>query len=196
MRIIVDQDQVICKWVERILEWFNNDYGTSFTRDDVKNYWGMESILGSQGKPFIRACIRYPELYRDLDPVEGAIEGMKRLIDDGHDVIIATAVPSAGGIAYHGKLEWIRRNMPFFNLKNFVAIQRKSLLSGDVLVDDGPHNITEWLATNRNAIVFDCPWNRSLADEALLRSHSWDDVVRHVQLLDRIFKENVHMTST
>ena len=171
MRLLLDQDQVICKFVERVLEWYNEDYGTNFRDTDVKDYWALETILGPPGKPFLRSCMRYPETYRDLEPVEGAIEGVKMLIDAGHDVVIATAVPRSAGIAYHGKLEWIRRNMPFFDLNNLVAIQRKDLLVGDLLLDDGPHNIEAFKKTGRTAVVFDRPWNQNV--EGTYRVKSW-----------------------
>lgn len=174
LRIVVDQDQVLCQWVERILEWFNEDKGTKFTINDIKT-WNMTDNLGEHSKDFLRSCMRYPELYRDLDSVEDAIEGMQFLHEQGHDVIIATAVPKCAGIAYHGKLEWIRRNMPWFDLNNFVAIQRKDLLSGDILLDDGPHNIEAWLKTKRTAVVFDAPWNRKV--KCKYRVKSWQEFV-------------------
>lgn len=188
MRIAVDQDQVICKWVERVLEWYNEDYKTNFTRDDIKNYWAMQDILGVQGKPFIRAAMRYPEMYRDLDEVEGAIAGMKSLTDLGYDVVIATAVPRSAGIAYHGKLEWLRRRMPWFNLDNFIAIQRKDLLAADVLIDDGPHNIEAWVKSGRECIIFDAPWNQGIKEsDFVYRAKNWDEVLARIKRIDELW---------
>lgn len=181
MLIVVDQDQVLAKWVERILEWYNEDKGTSFTRDDITK-WDMSSNLGPHSGDFLRSCMRYPELYRDLEPVEGALYGMKRLKELGHDVVIATAVPRCAGIAYHGKLEWIRRNMPWFDLKNFIAIQRKDLLVGDILLDDGPHNIEAWNKTGRASVIFDAPWNRDLLG---LRVKHWNEFLEYVEGMTR-----------
>ena len=177
MRIIVDQDQVLCKWVERVLEWYNEDKGTSFTKNDIGT-WDMKMNLGPQSEDFLRSCMRYPDFYKELDEIEGAVRGMKKLVDAGHDVIIATAVPKCAGIAYHGKLEWIRKHMPWFKLENFVAIQRKSLLSGDILLDDGPHNIKQWLDTGRQAVVFDAPWNKE--QKATARVKHWNEFIAYV----------------
>lgn len=161
MRILIDQDQVLCCWVERILEWYNEDKHTSFTRDDIKK-WDMTENLGDQADDFIRSCMRYPEFYRDLAPVEGAIYGMERLIRDEYDVLVVTAVPKCAGIAFHGKHEWLRRNIPSFDLNNFFACHRKYLVDGDVLFDDGLHNIKPFVMSGprRHAVVMDTPWNR------------------------------------
>lgn len=182
MRIIVDQDEVICKFVDRILEYWNEDKHTSVMREDIKD-WRMETTLGQGSEDFIRSMMRYQELMRDLQPVEGAIYGMKKLIDSGHDVVIATAVPRCAGIVYNGKLEWLRRNMPWFDLKNFVAIHRKSLLQGDILLDDGPHNIQEWTASARPAVVFDAPWNKSC--KAPHRVKHWNEFLKLVEQLSK-----------
>ena len=173
-RVIVDMDEVICKWVDRVLEWYNQDHGTSFTRDDIK-HWNVTSDLPEDGHYFIRACMRYPEFYRDLDPIEGAIDGIQELLNDGFDVVIATATPRSAGIAYHGKLEWLRRRMPFFDLKSLVSISRKDLLIGDVLLDDGPHNIKPWIASGRYGVIFDHPWNRGHDCDA--RVKHWNEFV-------------------
>lgn len=178
MRIVVDQDQVICKWVERILEWYNEDKGTCYTRDDITN-WDMKSNLGPNAGDFLRSCMRYPELYRDLDPVEGALTGMKKLHDMKHDVVIVTAVPRCAGIAYHGKLEWLRRNMPWFDLNNFIACSRKELVYGDIILDDGPHNIDAWRKQGRTTVVFDAPWNRKV--ESTHRVKHWNEFIRLVE---------------
>lgn len=178
MRIILDQDQVICDWMQRILEWYNEDKKTAFTKKDIKA-WNVVMNLGEHSEDFLRSAMRYPELYRDLDAIEGAIKGIKKLIDDGHDVIIATAVPKCAGIAYHGKLEWIRRNMPFFPLNNFVAIQRKDLLMGDVLLDDGIHNLVPFAKTGKMTVVFDCPWNEGF-EGATRRVKHWNEFLSFI----------------
>ena len=182
MRIVLDQDEVIVQWLATVLEWYNLDFGTSYTRDDVKSWKVTDSLPNSHH--FLRSTMRYPEFYRDLVPVEGAIAGVKKLMDDGHDVVIATAIPKCAPIAHVGKLEWIRRNMPFFPLDNFISISRKDLIDGDVLFDDGLHNIVPWHGSGKTAVIFDAPWNRSLSigpgtgRENIYRVRHWNEFLK------------------
>ncbi len=162
MKILLDQDEIICQWVARITQYYNEDHGTSYTLDDVTN-WDVTTNFGPGSEGAIRSYMRYIELYRDLEPVEGAIPGMKKLIDAGHDVYIVTSVPKCAGISYHGKLEWLRRNTPFFNLNKFCAFHTKWMVAGDILFDDGLHNIMPWVKTGRPAVILDKPWNRDMA---------------------------------
>lgn len=192
LRIVLDMDQVICQWVERIIQWWNEDKGTSVTRDDITS-WDMKMNLGPNSEDFLRSCMRYPELYRDLDPVEGALYGVQRLLDKGHDVVIGTATPRCAGIAYAGKMEWIRRNMPRFDLKNLVSIHRKDLLAGwgDLLLDDGPHNIEAWRRTGKMAVVFDAPWNRQVAEGPTVRRvRHWNEFLQFVDEYERRLDES------
>lgn len=179
MRILLDQDQVLAKWVEKVLRWYNEDYKTNFTAADVTDYWAMEKILGPQGRDFIRSCIRYPDFYNDLEPVEGAIEGVKKLIDDGHDVVIVSAVPRCGGISYHGKCHWLREYMPYFKLDNFIACSRKDVVLGDVLLDDAGHNIEKYMKTGRMAVLFDQPWNQHVTDFTR-RAKGWPEFLKFI----------------
>lgn len=181
MRILLDQDQVLAKWVEKVLAWYNEDYKTEFTVEDVKSYFAMESLLGPMGRHFIRSCIRYPDFYSDLDPVEGSIGSVKQLVDQGHDVVIVSAVPRAGAISFNGKLVWMRKFMPWFNLNNFIACSRKELIHGDILLDDATHNCHAFVKTGREAALFDRPWNRNApSDQYSVRINSWAHFMIHV----------------
>lgn len=183
MKLLIDQDQVICKWTERVIEWFNQDYGTNVKREDVK-HWNLSEFLGPQGRDFMRSCMRWPEFYTRLDEVEGAVDGIKKLIADGHEVRIVTAVPKSAGIAYHGKQQWIRDHMPFFNLDNFFAIQKKNEVKGDLLLDDGAHNIEAAKKDGLLAVVFDCPWNQDVVGDH--RVKNWKQFLDLVEVLRRL----------
>lgn len=178
MRIILDQDQIIVKFSERVVEWWNEDNGTSLTVDTIES-WDIGLWLGPGGRHFLRACMRYPEFYRDLEPVEGAIRGMKKLIDDGHDVIIASAVPKSAPISYSGKIEWLRRNVPFFPVDNFVAIKRKDLLRGDVLFDDAAHNIEAFSKVGMT-VMMETSWNKFVKIEPTRRVQHWNQFLQFI----------------
>ena len=182
MRILLDQDQVLAEFVEKVLKWYNEDNKTNYTAEDVKNYYDLEKLVGLH---FVRSCVRYPDFYSDLDPVHGAIEGVKQLIDDGHDVCIVSAVPKSGAISFHGKLVWIRKHMPFFDLKNFVACSRKELVQGDILLDDAPHNCKAFLEkTGKISVLFSQPWNRNIdSKDYTHRIFSWKEFLSLVNVL-------------
>jgi 5'(3')-deoxyribonucleotidase len=189
MRILVDQDEVICKWIKRILQYYNEDHGTNFTDADIST-WDVTMNLGPSSEPALRAYMRYTEFYKDLEPVDGAIEGMRNLINLGHDVIIVTAVPKCAGMSYNGKIEWLRKNMPFFSLDNFIACKRKDLIKGDVMFDDGFHNIKafnecSWKEGRAvKSVLFTRPWNeKEVLEPGMKRVSTWEEFLELIRKL-------------
>jgi 5'-nucleotidase len=184
MKILLDQDEVLAKWNSRILQWWNEDCGTALTEDDIEDNWNLEKILGPGARHFIRSCMRWPDFYTDLEEVEGAVEGVRTLMDMGHDVMIVSAVPTTAAIAYHGKCQWLRKHMPFFSLDNFVAIKRKDRMIGDLLFDDGPHNLKAWKATGRIAVAMDRRHNRDADCSA--RVKNWKEFISYIKFVDTL----------
>lgn len=174
-RILIDLDEVCCEWGKKILEWYNADKReecgqlgkewTDVSLDDITN-WDMKTNLGPGSEVYLRSYMRWPGFYQSLEPVPGSIDGVNDLLHAGYDVVIATAIPKCAGLAYEGKKEWLREHMPFFPLKSLVAISRKELLNGDILLDDGLHNLEPFLATDRHAVCMSRPWNAGWMEEA------------------------------
>lgn len=190
MRIIVDQDEVLAQFVQKVLRRWNAINGTTFTRQDI-DAWRMENVLGvdklgRSAEGLIDEWLAEPGFFEDLDPMPGAIEGFDELVKMGHDVIVVTSVPEVAVNSFTGKRRWMRRFFPDFSMKNFIACSRKSLITADMIIDDGPHNIYDWVgARKEGAILFDAPWNQHvghrenniLVDRAL----DWHDVLDSVE---------------
>jgi 5'(3')-deoxyribonucleotidase len=105
-------------------------------------------------------------LYDCCKPIPGALEGLQALRAAGHRVVFVTST----NLHQNGaKLRWLERH-GFLELKHgsisgdYIEAHDKSLIRGDVLIDDGEHNVQAWLdATDGEgmALLFDAPWNRT-----------------------------------
>ena len=79
-----------------------------------------------------------PDLHLDFstfEPMPGAIDAVKQLIDWGHDVFIATTPPWNNPDAWGQKRDWVEKHLPQLKRKMFLT-HRKDLLRGDILIDD------------------------------------------------------------
>lgn len=76
--------------------------------------------------------------YFSLQPMPGAIAGIHSLIGMGHDIWVATKPPTGVAHAYADKASWIFKYLPELKRK-IVITHDKSLLLGDILIDDRPH---------------------------------------------------------
>lgn len=79
-----------------------------------------------------------PGAYLAMDAMPGAIIGVRSLIGMGHDIWVATKPPTGIPFAYADKAAWVINNLPELKRK-IILTHDKSLLRGDILIDDRPH---------------------------------------------------------
>ena len=195
MKIVVDMDEVLCQFVEEILRRWNGRTGNNIRRSQI-NMWRMEDTLGPDSEGLLNDWMSEYSFYDRVQPIPGAIAGFNELIKAGHDVVIASAIPGDCANMYDGKRRWIKRHLPELPRKNFIAVSRKSFISGDVLIDDGSHNIVDWSKEGHaRAIIMDAPWNQG--EESALkvypRASNWAEVISIIKFWNTLDEYQVLM---
>jgi len=70
------------------------------------------------------------------------------------------------------KMQWIRRNYPFFDLSNVVFTWNKDLVPADYIIEDKPDNYKD--LKGRKLILFDQEYNRN--EICTQRVKSWKEI--------------------
>lgn len=152
-------------------EWNSQyDYGTS---EDRKWMWSEGVELG---------------LFRYGHVITGAIAGVQRLADSGHQLSVVTHRPEN---AVQDTLDWLSYvRLPFSGIHILSHGQPKTSVDFDILVDDKPENISMALQRGRGGIMFDCSWNQrasySRASGKYDRAMDWPQVVEQVERMSRV----------
>ena len=108
--VYLDMDGVLCDWQKRNTE------------------------LRSQGfSP--RQCELHPQAFRDLEPIEGAIDAWNTLQDKFETYILSTAMWSNPN-AWTDKRLWVEKFLGNSGKKKLILSHNKGLLKGEYLVDD------------------------------------------------------------
>lgn len=163
--LLIDQDDVLAAYIKGVIQVFNERYQKNFKIDDCVE-WNLVSIFGEQ----ILEVMHEPELFRHLEPVEGAIETFERLYrSDLFEMYIVTAAHPSSVEAKH---EWLKEYMPFFPQNHVIVCSVKNMIKGDYLLDDGLHNIMAFKEAGGRPIIFDKPHNRDTSIECP-RISSW-----------------------
>lgn len=86
-------------------------------------------------------AIRYPQsqyrFFANLDPIEGAIQAVKDLIDsNAYDPYILSAPSTRNPFSYAEKREWIEAYFGYDFCDKLILCAHKGLLKGDLLIDD------------------------------------------------------------
>lgn len=126
-------------------------------------------------------------LYSDPDFVatqpicEGAQEFVKKLSEIA-DVFFITAVPAG---CMSARAQRLIKDFPEIPAENIILGTRKDIISLDIMLDDGAHNISSSRAAY--PVLFRKPWNTGLS--GLLSVNSYDDFMHFCEMVRNSFSE-------
>ena len=153
LRILVDLDDVLNDLLECWVELLNQRYNLNAKAEDSK-IWNVQGIFPTLTEEEVYRIIYEEEVWGMLSPRPGSVETLKAMIDDGHDVVIVTASTYE---TLPLKMDWLFATFPFLIWENVIITRRKQLIKGDVLIDDGFHNLE---GGSYFKILIDAPYNR------------------------------------
>lgn len=176
LKILIDADDVAetlqYSWVNAV----NKKYGTSATVEDVTD-WDVSKAFPTLTKQQVYGVLQEDDMWANLTPTPGAQEYMKRLHDEGHELYIVTATDFR---TCRVKIERILELFPFLDAEHIIIAHNKQMVTGDVLIDDGPHNLVNGPYFR---ILFDQPHNRGIDEKkyGMYRAVGWDQAYRLIR---------------
>lgn len=174
LTILVDMDDTIENLSEAWVSYLNGRYGTSVAASDISS-WDISQAFSTLSKSEVYGALKEAELWGAVKPLPGAVKYLKKLVEDGNDVFIVTAShPDTVGVKMN---QVLFRYFPFIPYQNVIISSKKQMISGDILIDDGVHN----LGGKYMGMLFTANHNRGVSDDELsalnaVRVDSWKEV--------------------
>lgn len=137
---------------------------------DTSRFLVLDQV-GRRWADEVHAITGAPGFFRDLAPVDGAVAAMREMLADGIDVRICTAPLLANPTCASDKLGWADRHLGDGWSSRVVVTRDKTLVRGDLLVDDKP-DVTGVLTPTWRHVAFDAPANRT-STTAAHRLRGW-----------------------
>ncbi len=120
-------------------------------------------------------------MFLDGEPIEGALEALQTLKDEGHSIHIVTH-RNFGSKSEANTMEWLRKyNVPHDTV---TFAQDKSVVDCDIFLDDYDRTILGLIEAGRHAVVFNRPWNQIIKLAEVPRVSAWDEFVDYVRKFD------------
>lgn len=101
--------------------------------------WGIEQLSEELKKEYEGDLDEIPDFFRDLPPIDGAIEGFQKLSNE-YDTYILSTAPWRNPTAWVDKLLWVQQHLPEAAHKRLILSHNKHLNKGDYLIDDRKAN--------------------------------------------------------
>lgn len=170
---IFDMDSIIVDLFTPWLAWYNKKAVDNVTVDDLKS-WHIHDHIKPEWKKDIYKFFTPSNRYKKAPIIEGAVEGLKKLHDEGVEIVIATAV---AGRSADAKYHLMKKAAPFIPEDDIFIGKKKEKLAGDFFIDDSPSNILKykerWVDAHLLTIAY--PYNQNLKDQVDLYAESYKD---------------------
>ncbi len=153
MRILIDMDDVIADAIERFLEWYERDFGVRYSKADLQGT-KLHLIVPEQHRNIVRDYPHQKGFFKDLPLIENSKQIIEEL-NNRFDVYIASAAMEFK-YCLDEKYEWLDHHFPFIHWKRRIFCGDKSVLKGDVLIDDHDFNLSVF---SGRPIMFTCSHN-------------------------------------
>jgi 5'(3')-deoxyribonucleotidase len=171
-------DEVVADLMSEWLRLYNLKYNDTLQREQITD-WDMRKFVRKEVGEKAYDILRDPILYPGVQPIEGARDGIHQLRSMGYRVVFVTSCVHG---SVDAKMAWLKKyhliDFRAHTPKDFIAAKDKFLVKGEVLIDDGPHNIS---AFPGHTILFDQPYNRHMDHPHRVRS--WEEIPKLVSTL-------------
>lgn len=171
MRFLVDIDDTISNFGEILVKELNKIYHTSFTKEDMNNW---EWLKNNFKNPWIPTESK--EFWDKITIDENAINCLEKLVKNGEEVYLVTASFPSDTLGYKIRKTLENFNEKYIKKENVIVCYDKSLIKGDIRIDDGIHNLYK----DSLNILLTQPWNKYFNEKEfyfpIIRKNNWKEI--------------------
>lgn len=173
--VLCDVDEVVAELLTEWISRYNEQWKDELSLAEITG-WDLRQFVRPECGERIYEIHDEQDIYTRVDEVPGAREGIAALREAGYRVVFVT---SSSAATAGQKLQWLAERGFLggtHKQTDVVTAYDKGLIRGDLLIDDGLHNVE---AFDGPTVLFDRPWNR--ASDHPARARDWQEVVELVK---------------
>lgn len=169
--VLVDMDGVQVDLVAGFWAAFEKAFPDGPSRSDVdETQFKIDAQLGPEWTEQVHSITNTPGFFATLQPIEGAVKAMNEMLEEGLDVRICTAPMLSNTTCASDKFWWVDAFNGDGWARRTAIVKDKTLMRGDVLVDDKPVITGDWTPIWKH-VVFDATYNQDAPSP--YRMHGW-----------------------
>jgi 5'-nucleotidase len=167
----VDMDSVLCDWDKQFridLEPFTDSLPENYYTDSS---FDLFSGLTEQQAFSVLSVMNRAGFYSDLQPIDGAVDAVRLMIDMGIDVAFVTSPWYTNPTCMDDKKSWLNHHIGNGFADRMIISKDKTRVRGTFLIDDKPH-VTGKMIPEWEHIYFTQRYNAHLPGR---RINAWDE---------------------
>jgi hypothetical protein len=202
-RLIIgsDIDEPLFPFLENFCIFHNDEYGTKLKTEEFTGY-DMGKIIGVSNDEIVRRVLEFyqTDLFRLMEPTEGAVESIQELKNAGHLLMAPTARPDSIANITHEQVNdhfRYKGNPAFFKIEygnTFGSTnhrRKKSEICEEYgvkrLIEDGLHYARDCITVVDKVYLFDVPGNQcndkeeaELKETQIIRCKGWNRILEEI----------------
>lgn len=172
LKILCDIDEVVDDLVEQIIDKYNEVYNDNLKIEQITEYNVNLFTCDECEDIFEEFCNE--KLILNMNPTEGAIEAVTKLMTEYDFYFITSTIPENVGY----KDTWLKNHFPLYSKEMLIVTTNKSLVPGDILIDDCGDNLHENVRLN---LLYNRPWNTGIQEKFnYKRVYNWNDIIEQI----------------
>lgn len=154
MTILVDMDDTLVGLLPAWVNYLNNKHELNVKLENITE-WNMRKAFPSLTDSEIYGPLETEDFWDSVVPLPYARTYLQKLVEEGHKIKVCTA-------SHHNTVapKLNKALFPYFNFigyKDVIICSDKHLIKGDMIIDDGPHNLKNF---NGLRFLIDAPHNQ------------------------------------
>lgn len=177
MLILIDQDGVLANFEGRLTDIFHQRHPDVPRPTSSINFHTFENYP-EQYRQELDDIPNEPDFFLSLPPIHGAVEAMHWLTrESDHQVRICTAHRRYLSNCAQGKMAWVDKHLGPEFIDLMVVTRDKTLVGGDILIDDCPTPKGSLLTPSWEHVLYDQPYNVGVEGKRRLNWTNYREVL-------------------
>ncbi len=165
-QLLVDMDGVLAGVYSHLINLEFKETGLKMTQKS------LEGKLEEEAFPSFNKLVRSKGFFRTPPVMKDSVEGLNYLNNKYKVLIVSSATEFPNSL--NEKQAWLNEHFPFITWKQMIFCGSKDSISGDIMIDDHPKNLSTF---NGKRIMFSQLHNVHVADSSYERVSDWKRIM-------------------
>jgi 5'-nucleotidase len=175
--LLIDQDDTLADFGGELHQVVESVYGLKVPPLSGRDNFNLLETIPGMTNEIMQEIFHITNFYRNLAPLDGAIEALTEIRERGIEAFICTSPIYTNESCASDKISWVREHLGDWWGNRTIITKDKTLIRGDYLIDD--KQVIKGIAKPVwEQVVYDQPYNQHLSNHKRINKwKNWKDVI-------------------